>query len=230
MSEVLTIIPVSLDEIKNGDCLAKLISYKVELKNNDVIVVTQKIVSKAENRLLKVNSDQDVQDAIESESEIILRRRGQLVISQTRHGFVCANAGVDQSNVEKGYIALLPKDPDLSARRIRQYIKAVHNINVAVIISDTFGRPWRQGVVDVAIGCAGIGAILDLKGTKDSFGRTIRATEICVADEIASAAELVMGKHNSIPVAVVRGIETKWMRNSSIKQEVVRPYAQDLFR
>ncbi len=230
MSGILTIIPVPLDEIRNGDCLAKLISYKIKLENNDVIVITQKIVSKAENRLLRVDSDQDIQKAIESESEIILRRRGQLVISQTHHGFVCANAGIDQSNVEKGYIALLPKDPDLSARRIRQYIKGVDKINVGVIISDTFGRPWRQGAVDVAIGCAGIGAILDLKGTKDSFGKTIKSSEICIADEIASAAELVMGKSSSIPVAVIRGIDARWMRNSSIKEEVIRPYQQDLFR
>lgn len=230
MTEALTIIPIALDEIKNGDCIAKLISYQIQLQDNDVVVVTQKIVSKAENRLVKVNSDQDIQDVIESESEIILRRRGELVISQTRHGFICANAGVDQSNIKEGYIALLPKDPDLSARRIRQYIKGVQDIDVAVIVSDTFGRPWRQGVVDVAIGCAGIGAILDLRGTKDSLGKTLKATEICVADEIAGAAELVMGKSNSIPVAVVRGIPHEWMRNSSIKQEVIRPYDQDLFR
>ena len=135
---------------------------------------------------------------IEAESVRVLRRRGDLVITETRHGFVCANAGVDLSNVERGWAALLPEDSDRSARRIRDGLRAATGREVAVVVSDTFGRAWRKGVIDVAIGCAGLAAVVDLRGTADAMGRDLLATEVCVADEIASAAELVMGKASSV--------------------------------
>ena len=161
----------------------------------------------------------------------VLRRRGDLVISETRHGFVCANAGVDLSNVADGTAALLPEDSDRSARRIRAGLRdAARASSVGVIVSDTFGRPWRRGVTDVAIGCAGVAAVVDLKGTTDAGGRELVATEICVADELASAAELVMGKDRGVPVAVVRGVPAEWLRPASVRAEVIRPPDEDLFR
>jgi coenzyme F420-0:L-glutamate ligase/coenzyme F420-1:gamma-L-glutamate ligase len=167
---------------------------------------------------------------VEEESVRILRQRGDLVISETRHGFICANAGVDLSNVADGTAALLPVDPDRSARRVRAGLRALLAVDVGVIVSDTFGRPWRRGVTDVAIGCAGVAAVIDLKGTVDAGGRELVATEICVADELASAAELVMGKSNGVPVAVVRGVSPAWLRTSSVRAEVLRPPGEDLFR
>jgi coenzyme F420-0:L-glutamate ligase/coenzyme F420-1:gamma-L-glutamate ligase len=195
-----------------------------------VVVVTQKIVSKAEGRLVKVADDAERLALIERESVRILRRRDELVISETAQGFVCANAGVDLSNVDDGVAALLPVDADRSARHIRDAIKARAGIVVAVVVSDTFGRPWRRGLVDVALGCAGVAAIVDLRGTEDTRGRTLQATEVAVADELASAAELVMGKVRDVPVAVVRGVDPKWLRESSVRAEVVRPHSEDLFR
>jgi coenzyme F420-0:L-glutamate ligase/coenzyme F420-1:gamma-L-glutamate ligase len=228
-----TVIPVTgLGEIGRGDDLAGLIAGRVVLENRDVVVVTQKIVSKAEGRLVPIDPD-DPDDRIriiESESVRVLRRRGDLVISETRHGFVCANAGVDLSNVDRGWAALLPEDPDRSARRIRDGLRATTGKEVAVVVSDTFGRAWRKGVVDVAIGCAGLAAVVDLRGTADAMGRDLLSTEVCVADEVASAAELVMGKARSIPVAVVRGVDPTWLRRGSVAEEVIRPAAEDLFR
>ena len=160
----------------------------------------------------------------------ILRRRGELLISETRHGFICANAGVDLSNVAEGTAALLPDDPDRSARKIRAGLRHALGVDVAVIVSDTFGRPWRRGVTDVAIGCAGVAAVLDLKGTPDAGGRELQATEICIADELASAAELVMGKDRAVPVAIVRGVPPDWLRASSVREEIIRPPQEDLFR
>jgi coenzyme F420-0:L-glutamate ligase/coenzyme F420-1:gamma-L-glutamate ligase len=166
----------------------------------------------------------------ESEAVRVLRRRGDLVVTETRHGFVCANSGVDFSNIEHGYAALLPLDPDRSARRIRDGIIARVGVEVGVIVSDTFGRAWRRGVTDVAIGVAGVAAIVDLRGTPDALGRELVATEVCVADEIAAAAELVMGKASNVPVALVRGLDADWLRESSVASEVVRPPGEDLFR
>ena len=151
-------------------------------------------------------------------------------MTETRHGFICANAGVDLSNVERGFAALLPVDPDRSARRIRDGLRAAANVEVAVIVSDTFGRTWRRGLTDVAIGCAGIAAIVDLRGTEDAIGRQLQVTEVCVADELAGAAELVMGKSEGIPVAVVRGVNAGWLRESSVQREIVRNAQEDLFR
>jgi coenzyme F420-0:L-glutamate ligase / coenzyme F420-1:gamma-L-glutamate ligase len=229
----LSVLPVTgLDEITRGDDLAALIAARVVLLDGDVVVVTQKIVSKAEGCVVALDHDDPAarERLIESESVRVLRRRGDLIISETRHGFVCANAGVDLSNVSTGWATVLPDDSDRSARRIRDGLRAATGRDVAVIVSDTFGRAWRKGVVDVAIGCAGIAAVVDLRGTPDAMGRDLQATEVCVADEIASAAELVMGKARAVPVAVVRGVDRTWLRRGSVSEEILRPPAEDLFR
>ena len=167
---------------------------------------------------------------VESEAVRVLRRRGDLRITETTHGFICANSGVDLSNVEAGTAALLPVDPDRSARRIRADLRRLLGVDVAVIISDTFGRPWRRGVTDIALGCAGIAAVIDLRGTPDATGRILAATEVCIVDELCAAAELVMGKDRGVPVAIVRGAPADWFRDGSVKDEVVRAVADDLFR
>lgn len=221
-----------LPEVGRGDDLAGMIAGAVALQDGDVVVVTQKVVSKAEGAIVEVDPDDPLshKQVVEDESVRVLRRRGDLVISETRHGFVCANAGVDLSNVERGRAAVLPEDSDRSARRLRDGIRARAGVEVAVIVSDTFGRPWRRGVTDVAIGCAGIGAILDLRGTPDALGREMQVTEVAVVDELAAAAELVMGKSDGIPVAVVRGVDRSWLRTGSVREEIVRSPAEDLFR
>ncbi|HEY6531311.1 MAG TPA: coenzyme F420-0:L-glutamate ligase [Acidimicrobiales bacterium] len=202
------------------------------LADGDVVVVTQKIVSKAEDRLVPVDPDDPLshKPLVEQESVRVLRRRGDLIISETSHGFVCANAGIDLSNVEAGYAALLPVDPDRSARRIRDGLRHRAGVEVAVIVSDTFGRTWRRGVTDVAIGCAGIAGVVDLRGTPDAHGREMQVTEVAVVDELAAAAELVMGKSSGIPVAVVRGVDPTWLRPGNVRDEIVRRPAEDLFR
>ena len=149
----------------------------------------------------------------------ILRRRGDLIISETKHGFVCANAGIDLSNVARGFAALLPDDSDRSARRIRDGLRGKAGVDVAVIVSDTFGRTWRRGVTDVAIGCAGILAIVDLRGSTDTFGRELQVTEVAIVDEIAAAAELVMGKADGLPVAVVRGVDPQWLGDGDVHRD-----------
>jgi coenzyme F420-0:L-glutamate ligase/coenzyme F420-1:gamma-L-glutamate ligase len=221
-----------LPEVSAGDVLAELIAERTILADGDVVVVTQKIVSKAEGRMVEVDPNDPLSHkvVVEQEAVRILRRRGDLIMTETKHGFICANAGVDLSNVERGWAALLPVDPDRSARRIRDGLRARTGMEVGVIVSDTFGRTWRRGVTDVAIGCAGIAGVVDLRGTTDHLGRELQATEICVADEIAAAAELVMGKASGIPVAIVRGVDRAWLRDGSVAVEVVRPWAEDLFR
>lgn len=227
-----------IGEIDPGDDLAGIIAAAAAagdgtaLADGDVVVVTQKIVSKAENQLVAIDPDDPLshKPLVEAESVRILRRRGDLIISETKHGFVCANAGIDLSNVEAGFAALLPEDSDRSARRIRDSLRGKAGIDVAVIISDTFGRTWRRGVTDVAIGSAGIAAVLDLRGTPDSLGREMQVTEVAVVDEIACAAELVMGKSSGIPVAVVRGVDPTWFRDGSVHDEIVRHPNDDLFR
>jgi coenzyme F420-0:L-glutamate ligase/coenzyme F420-1:gamma-L-glutamate ligase len=227
----------TVPEVRPGDDLAELIAEAAvredrPLAAGDVLVVTQKVVSKAENRLVAIDPDDPLshKPLVEAESVRILRRRGDLIVSETRHGFVCANAGIDLSNVERGYAALLPEDSDRSARRIRDGLRHRAGVDVAVIVSDTFGRPWRRGLTDVAIGCAGISAVVDLRGTEDSQGRVLQVTEVCVADEIASAAELVMGKAAGIAVGVVRGITPAWLGQGSVHDQIVRAPAEDLFR
>ena len=229
----ITIIPVTgLPEIQPGIILAEVLAGSAAFQEGDVLVVTQKIVSKAEGQLEAVDpTDPMAHKAIvEREAVRVLRRRGDLLITETAHGFVCANAGVDLSNVHEGWAALLPVDPDRSARRIRDGLRARIGLSVGVIISDTFGRTWRQGVTDVAIGCAGVAAIVDLRGTADAMGRELQVTEVCVADEIASAAELVMGKSSGVPVAIVRGVDPSWLREGSVSGEIIRPPGEDLFR
>ena len=231
----LRVIPIQgMGEVRPGDDIADLIAEcDAEILDDDCLVVTQKIVSKAENRLVDIDPDDPLshKPLVERESVRILRRRGDLIISQTAHGFVCANAGVDLSNVERGQAALLPTDSDRSARGIRDRLRARHGVDVAVIVSDTFGRPWRRGVTDVAIGCAGIGAVADLRGTTDALGRELMVTEVAVVDEIAAAADLVMGKSNGVAVAIVRGLDPEWLRpGGGVVDEIVRAPADDLFR
>lgn len=221
-----------LGEIRPGDDLATSIAASADLQDRDVVVVTQKIVSKAEGRLVKVDHDdtEGRRRLVESQSVRVLRRRGELIIAETPHGFVCANAGVDFSNVPAGQAALLPRDPDRSARRIRDGIRARSGRSVGVIVSDTFGRPWRRGLTDVAIGCAGILAVLDLRGTSDAGGRELQVTEVAIVDELAGAAELVMGKDRGVPVAVVRGAPEAWFGDGRVTEDLLRPAADDLFR
>lgn len=221
-----------LPEIGRGDDLAGIILDAVELHDHDVVVVTQKIVSKAEGAVATVDPEDPRahRPVVEAESVRILRRRGDLVISETRHGFVCANAGVDLSNMAAGQVALLPEDPDRSARRIRDGIRGRSGLVVGVIISDTFGRPWRRGVTDVAIGVAGLRPVLDLRGTHDALGRELQVTEVAICDELAAAAELVMGKAAGVPVAVIRGVDPSWFGDGSVVADVVRHPSEDLFR
>jgi coenzyme F420-0:L-glutamate ligase / coenzyme F420-1:gamma-L-glutamate ligase len=230
---MLQIFPVEgIPEIEAGDDLAAMIAARVTLCASDVVVVTQKVVSKSEGRVVAI----DPEDAsakrrlAESEAVRVLRRRGDLVITETRHGFVCANSGVDLSNVAEGYAVLLPVDPDRSARRIRDALRHLTGVELAVIVTDTFGRVWRRGLTDIAIGCAGIAAVVDLRGGTDALGRELVATEVCIADEIAGAAELVTGKAGGLPVAIVRGIDPGAFREASVREEIVRPPTEDLFR
>ena len=226
--EVLAV--AGLPEVRPGDDLAALIAGAVDLVDGDVVVVTQKVVSKAEDRLVDIDPEVGHRPLVERESVRILRRRGDLVIAETEHGFVCANAGVDLSNVEAGQAALLPGESDRSARRIRDALRHRFSVDVAVVVSDTFGRPWRRGVTDVAIGCAGLRPVVDLRGTTDALGRELQVTEVAVVDEIAAAAELVMGKAAGVPVAVVRGIDPAWFGDGSVVDDVVRAPNEDLFR
>ena len=232
----LEIRPVEgIGEVRPGDDLVGLIVEAAgpeALRAGDCVVVTQKVVSKAEGRLAAVDPGDPTshKPLVEAESVRVLRRRGDLVIAETRHGFVCANAGVDLSNVEEGFAALLPVDPDRSARRIRDRIRALTGTDVAVVVSDTFGRPWRRGVTDTAIGCAGMAAVVDLRGSTDALGRELKVTEVAVADEIAAAADLVMGKAKGVPAAVVRGLDASWFRAGSVAKEIIRSPADDLFR
>lgn len=229
----LEILPVEgLPEVRPGDDLADLIADVGVVLTGDILVVTQKIVSKAENMLVEIDADDPLshKPLVERESVRVLRRRGELIISETKHGFVCANAGIDLSNVERGQAALLPDDSDRSARRIRDRLRHRHDLDVGVIISDTFGRPWRRGLTDVSIGSAGVAPILDLRGTEDALGREMQVTEVALVDELASAAELVMGKAFGVPVAIVRGGDATWFRDGSTVEELVRDPAEDLFR
>ena len=234
--EPLQVLPVpGLGEVTTGVELGALLDDAADaagtpLAAGDCLVVTQKIVSKAEGRVVPLASDDPAarRRLIEAESVRLLRRRDELFITQTPHGFVCANAGVDQSNVDPGHAALLPLDADRSARRIRDALRG-RGIEVAVVITDTFGRAWRNGLTDVAIGVAGLAAIVDLRGTSDASGRELAVTEVAIGDEVASAAELVMGKDRDVPAAIVRGLPGEWFRESSVR-ELVRTARDDLFR
>ncbi len=233
----LSILPVAgLPEIEPGADLAGSIIEAClagpGLETRDVVVVSQKVVSKAEGRLVPVDPDDPLahKPLVLAESARVIRRRGELIISETRHGFVCANAGIDRSNVAPDVACLLPEDSDRSARRIRDAIVGRTGTRVAVIVADTFGRPWRRGLTDVALGSAGIKPILDLRGTRDAVGRELAVTEVCLVDELAGAAELVRGKATGIAVALVRGGPEEWFGEGSVVESIVRHPSEDLFR
>jgi coenzyme F420-0:L-glutamate ligase/coenzyme F420-1:gamma-L-glutamate ligase len=239
----LRVLPVvGVPEVREGDDLAQLIAEAVELDDDDVVVVAQKVVSKAEGRVVRLAEVEPSRKAYElaagedprrlevilREATRIVRERPPLVIAETRHGFVCASAGVDASNTpERGTLVLLPEDPDASARRIRERLGALTGRDVGVIVTDSFGRAWRQGTTDIAIGAAGILVLLDLHGMRDPVGYELHATTIAVADEIAGAAELVMGKVDGVPAAVVRGLR---VRGEGSAHDLVMPRDRDLFR
>jgi len=238
-----------LPEIKTGDDLAALIAVaardaEVELCAGDVLVIAQKIVSKAEGRTVNLDSiepsalarewaarfDKDARmvEVVLRESKRIVRMERGVLVCETHHGFVCANAGIDASNVAEDMVTLLPIDSDQSARRIQAALEQAFSARVAVIISDTFGRPWREGIANVAIGVAGIAPLVDYRGQLDSHGRPLRVTVIAVADELASAAELVMQKSAGVPAVIIRGFDYT-AREASVR-ELIRPAETDLFR
>jgi coenzyme F420-0:L-glutamate ligase / coenzyme F420-1:gamma-L-glutamate ligase len=232
----ISVLPLGgIPEVREGDDLAALIDTVAEFEDGDVLVVAQKVVSKAEGRFVRLEdveaseqakelaADRDPRglEVILGEAVRLVRTRPPLVIAETRHGFVCASAGVDHSNAgAAGTLVLLPLDPDASARRLAD------RLGVAVIISDSFGRPFRQGTTDVAVGVAGLAPLLDLRGVRDSAGYELRTTTIAVADEIAGAAELVMGKTRGIPAAIVRGLD---LRGDGSARDLVMPADRDLF-
>jgi coenzyme F420-0:L-glutamate ligase / coenzyme F420-1:gamma-L-glutamate ligase len=240
---VISIAPVGgLPEIQEGDDLAALIAERAELQDGDVLVVAQKAVSKAEGRVVRLEDVEPSGEArrlaagedprrlevILHESQRIVRTRPPLVIAETRHGFVCASAGVDSSNAPgPGTVVLLPEDPDASAARLREGLRELTGAEVGVIVSDSFGRPWRQGTTDVAVGVSGVRPLLDLKGTRDRTGYELHATLIAVADELAAAAELVLGKTSGIPAAVIRGAA---VAGEGSARDLVMPSERDLFR
>jgi coenzyme F420-0:L-glutamate ligase/coenzyme F420-1:gamma-L-glutamate ligase len=210
----LEIIPVlGMPEVRPGDDLAQLLmaavrSSGIDLEDHDVMLVTQKVVSKAEGRMVPVGEG-GKSAWVDRETVRVVARRGELLIAETRHGFVCANAGVDASNVPDGFVTLLPEDPDGSARRLKAAMEAAAGRELAVIVTDTFGRPWRHGLVNVAIGCAGLPALIDLRGTEDAGGRPLEVSVVALADEIAAASGPVMGKAEGVPAAVVRGLRAE---------------------
>jgi coenzyme F420-0:L-glutamate ligase/coenzyme F420-1:gamma-L-glutamate ligase len=239
-----TILPLEgFPEVVAGTDLAESVASSRPLEDGDVLVLAHKVVSKAEGRVVRLDeiepserarelagADRDARhlEAVLRESVRVVRARGPLVIAQTRHGFTCASAGVDASNApESGTLVLLPLDPDGSARRLRARLRELTNKTIAVIVSDSFGRPWRQGTTDVAIGVAGLAPLVDLRGQRDSTGYELRSTQIAVADELAGAAELVMGKTKGVPGAVVRGLAVE---GDGSARDLVMPAERDLFR
>jgi coenzyme F420-0:L-glutamate ligase/coenzyme F420-1:gamma-L-glutamate ligase len=241
---VIQLIPVrGLPEIRRDDDLAALVVEQVDLQDGDVVVVAQKAVSKVEGRIVRIDElepsekarelagderDPREVEAVLREAKEIVRERGPLVIARTRHGFTCASAGVDHSNApEPGTLVLLPLDPDASARSLRDRFVELTSKDVGVVVTDSFGRPFRQGTTDVAIGVAGIQAIVDLRGTKDRIGYELRSSRVAVADELAAAADLARGKAEGVPVVVVRGVQ---LQGDGTAQELVIEPELDLFR
>ncbi len=211
--------------------LEAMVDAREELRHHDVVIVTSKVVSKAEGQVVDFDGTDEHKVAIvEGESTRILRRRGTLRITETRHGFINANAGVDLSNADDGTAVLLPKDPDKSARRLRAVVLQRTGVDVAVVITDTFGRVWRRGVTDVALGSAGLKPILDLRGSHDANGRLLEATEVAIIDEIAGAANLVLHKAAATPFALIRGLDESFFGTGSIQDDIVRQKNEDLFR
>ena len=238
-----------LPEVKPGDDLARLIvaaarAQDFRVAKEDVFVVAQKIVSKSEGRIVRLdsiipsepalawaktwNKDARVIELVLREGKRIVRMERGVIIAETQHGFVCANAGVDVSNADDGTAILLPESPDASARTLQAQLSAAFGVHVGIIVSDTFGRAWREGLVNVALGVAGLAPLIDYRGQTDASGKLLQATIIAIADEIASAAELVMGKADRIPVAVVRGTRIK--TRSGRGADLIRPAEEDLFR
>jgi coenzyme F420-0:L-glutamate ligase/coenzyme F420-1:gamma-L-glutamate ligase len=242
---LIAVLPVDgLPEIRPGDDLGELIAGRARLEEADVVVVAQKAVSKAEGRVVRLDEieptararalagerDPRHTQAILDEAVRVVRERAGFIIAETRHGFVCGSAGVDASNApEAGTLVLLPHDPDASAERIRARLRELAGVEAGVIVSDSFGRPWRMGTTDVAIGVAGIRPLLDLQGRRDAAGYELHATVIAVADEIAGAAELAMRKLAQVPVAIVRGLDLDLAGDGSAR-ELVMPAERDLFR
>jgi coenzyme F420-0:L-glutamate ligase/coenzyme F420-1:gamma-L-glutamate ligase len=215
-----------LPELREGDDLATLIAQRADLDDGDVVVVAQKAISKIEGRIVRLGEREKL-DVIIGEAKRVLRTRGSLVIAETRHGFICASAGVDSSNApEPGTLVLLPVDPDASALRLRARLKELTGHDVGVIVSDSFGRPWRQGTTDVAIGAAGVETLRSLKGERDPNGYELRSTVIAIADEIAGAAQLVMGKLDRAPVAIARGLQ---VAGDGTARDLVMPAERNLF-
>ena len=224
------LIPVEgLPEVGPGDDLAAVLEPPLRAaaaRDGDVIAVTQKVVSKAEGRLARAA---DRIAVVAAETVRVVARRGELLIAETRHGLVCANAGVDASNVEEGVLSLLPEDPDASAEDLRLSLTTALGADLAVVITDTFGRTWREGVVNVAIGCAGLPALLDLRGLPDHHGRPMDTTVVALADEVAAASGLVMTKSARVPAAIVRGVDRTGAPDG-VAHDLVRAPADDLFR
>ena len=240
---MIELVPVrGLPEIREGDDLAALVVELIELQPRDVLVLAQKAVSKAEGRVVRIDDYEASAKAIElagderdprevevilREAKRIVRERGPLVIAETSHGFVCASAGVDHSNApEHGTLVLLPVDPDASARAVRDRIAELTGVDVGVVVTDSFGRPFRQGTTDVAIGVAGLPAMLDLRGTTDRIGYELRSSRVAIADEIAAAADLARGKAEGVPAVVVRGLR---LEGDGSAQEIVIEHELDLF-
>ena len=241
---MISLLPVhGLPEIQAGDDLGALIAARAELADGDVVVVAQKAVSKAEGRIVRIDELEPSAKAVElagderdpreveavlREAKRIVRERGPLVIAETQHGFICASAGVDHSNApEPGTLVLLPLDPDASARELRQRLRELTGRTVGVVVTDSFGRPFRQGTTDVALGVAGIPALLDLRGTTDRVGYVLRSSRVAIADEIAAAADLARGKAEGVPVVIVRGLA---LDGDGTGQEIVIEPELDLFR
>ena len=231
MNEVRVIPVQGIPEIKTDDNLAEITfevlqKNKINIERNDIFVVTQKIVSKSEG-MERDLSQFNFEELLQSESKKIIRKRGDLVIAKTNHGFICANAGIDKSNVRQNTALLLPEDPNKSANKFRKRFESLANVPIAVIISDTFGRAWRKGQVNFAIGSSGINPIDSYIGKLDSFDNELNATEIAVIDELASAAELVMKKTIDIPIAIIKGVDYE---NSKLTaNELIRDDNEDFF-
>jgi coenzyme F420-0:L-glutamate ligase / coenzyme F420-1:gamma-L-glutamate ligase len=229
VGDIRVIALTGIPEVRPGDDLVGVLGEAIErvggAEESDILVVAHKIVSKAERR---VEQAEDVMEVVLREARAVRRRRGDLVIAETEHGFVCASAGVDRSNAPgAGWVVLLPRDPDASARRIRAALTERLGIDLAVVVSDSFGRAWRQGTVDVAVGVAGLRPLLDLRGTKDTRGYELESTQIAVADELASAAELAMGKTDGVPAVLIRGYAAPAGDGSA--RDLVMPPERDLF-
>ena len=236
MSDLVIVAVRGVGEVRAGDDLATMLLDALDaqgeaLAHHDLVVVTSKVVAKSEGRVVAFDGTETHKlQLIEQESTRILRRRGALRITETHHGFVNANAGIDLSNTADGTAVLLPADPDRSARRLRAELRRRLGLELAVVVTDTFGRAWRHGVTDVAIGAAGIRAVLDLRGTTDANGRVLEATEVAIADEIAAAASLVLTKAAATPFAIVRGLDESYFGEGSVGDDIIRSPHDDLFR